>query len=654
MHLAIGIDTGGTFTDGVIVDLDTARVISKAKALTTREDLKIGIAQAFRGLDNTLFPEIKLVSLSTTLATNSIVEGKGSRVGLLAAVPTPGTFSFPARMPADQVAIVAGSHDNRGKVAVQLDLAAAEQAIRRMAGEVDAFAVSGYFSIYNAEHELRLRDLIAERCGLPVVCGHELSGAVGLVERAVTAALNARLLPVIRELLDAVREILDAHAVKAPIMVVKGDGSLIGAEIARERPVETVLSGPAASIAGACRLTGLADAVVVDMGGTTTDIGIVTGGLIATTDAGAVVGGWQTRVRAVDMWTVGLGGDSKITFEGDGACKIGPRRAIPLCAAAAKHPELLSTLQQLVEAKDRKSVEAGLDFFTLVKRPAFALSRHEQMLMDLLDGQVVHRNRLSEEIGPFLAIERFVELGHLAEVSFTPTDLMHARGELLLWDRDAAEYGACLLARQAGIPLADLLELLHREITSTLTLQIAAKALHEDGDIARGWSAATEGFLRRLLQLSGAGGVSAALSLAKPVIAVGAPVRAYFPMAVAALGTRLVIPEHAEVANAFGAVTGRVVEKCEVHVRPEKPDGFTVAAAGVQRTLATLDQAVAFASEYAGSLAKAGAERRGGEEIAVTIEREEQALPLRAGWGDRVLIEVRIRATAVGKPRGNS
>ncbi|MBC7963606.1 MAG: hydantoinase/oxoprolinase family protein [Steroidobacteraceae bacterium] len=651
MDLAIGIDTGGTFTDGVIVDLETGRVISKAKALTTREDLKIGIEQTFRGLDNALFPQIRLVSLSTTLATNSIVEGKGSRVGLLAAVPYPETFSFPGRMPADQIAVVAGSFDNCGRVAIELDLAAADQAIRRMVGKVDAFAVSGYFSIYNAGHELKLRKLIAGHSGLPVVCGHELSGAVGLVERAVTAALNARLLPVIRELLDAVRHILAAHAIHAPIIVVKGDGSLIAEEIARERPVETVLSGPAASIAGACRLTGLADAIVVDMGGTTTDIGIVKGGMIATTEAGALVGGWQTRVHAVDMWTVGLGGDSKISVEPDGTCRIGPRRAIPLCAAAAKHPALLESLQELMSASDRKSADAGLDFYTLVKRPAFVLSKYEQMLVDLLDGMVVHRKRLTEEIGPFVAIERFVELGYLAEVTFTPTDLMHARGELQLWERDAAEYGACLLARQAGMALEDLLELLHQEITASLTLQIAAKALHEDGDIARDWSAATETFLRRLLRLSDAQGVCAAISLATPVIAVGAPVQAYFPAAAAALDARLIIPEHAEVANAFGAVTGRVVERCELHVRPARPDGFAVAAADVQRTFATLDEAITFAEEYARNSAQAGAKKRGGDELVVSIEREEQLLPLKTGWGDRVLIEVRIRATAVGKPR---
>jgi len=651
MQLAIGIDTGGTFTDGVIVDLDSGKVVCKAKALTTRQDLKIGISQAFEGLDRALFPEIRLVSLSTTLATNSIVEGKGSRVGLLAAVPSPNTFSFPGKMPADQLALIAGSHDNRGKIAVELDLAAAERAVRAMAGQVDAFAVSCYFSIYNAGHELQLKRLIAEICGLPVVCGHELSGAVGLVERAVTAALNARLLPVIRELLEAVRHILDVNAIEAPIMVVKGDGSLIGEEVARERPVETVLSGPAASIAGACRLTGLSSAVVVDMGGTTTDIGLVKDGLIATADAGAVVGGWQTRVHAVDMWTVGLGGDSKISLEPGGACTIGPRRAIPLCAAAARDPELLASLNKLVSSTERRSAETSPDFFTLVKRPSFPLSRHEQELIELLDGKLMHGNRLSELVGPFVAVERFVELGVVAEVSFTPTDLMHVRGALKLWSREAAELGAQLLARRAGLDLAELLELLHREITATLTLQIAAKSLHEDAEIARNWSAGNEALLRRLLRLPEEAGMCAALTLARPLVAVGAPVEAYFPAAAAALGAELLIPEHAEVANAFGAVTGRVVEKCEVHVRPEKPEGFTVAASEVQRSFERLEEALSFAEEYAASSAKANAERRGGEDVVVSVEREEQALPLRTGWGDKVLIEVRIVATAVGRPR---
>src|SRR6266567_1956685 len=229
MNLGLGIDTGGTYTDSVIVALDSGEVLSKAKALTTRQDLVLGVKSSLEALDKALFPRIRLVGLSTTLATNSIVERKGSRVGLILAVPTPQTFSLPLNNPADETAVVAGSHDRYGAVATPLDAAAAEQAVRRMAGVVDAFAVSGYFSIYNAEHEIRIREMISAQCGLPVVCGHELSGDVGLLERAVTAALNARLLPVIGELLGAVASVLASNGITAPLMVVKGDGSLIGA-----------------------------------------------------------------------------------------------------------------------------------------------------------------------------------------------------------------------------------------------------------------------------------------------------------------------------------------------------------------------------------------------------------------------------------------
>ena len=346
MNLGIGIDTGGTFTDSVVVDLDSGNVLSKAKALTTRHDLRVGIENSLASLDRSFFDKAKLVSLSTTLATNSVVEGKGARVGLIVAVPNPGTFKLPVRVPAVETAIIAGAHDTRGMVSVDLDVAAASEAVRGMAEHVDAFAVSCYFSIYSAEHEARIRDIVSATCGRPVVCGHELSGDVGLVERAVTASLNARLLPVIRELLDAVKETLKKNGIVAPLMVAKGDGSLIVEEIARTRPVETILSGPAASIVGACRLTGLADAVVADMGGTTTDIAVVNDRRASTSPEGAMIGGWQTRVKAADVWTAGLGGDSKISVTDSGRICIGPRRAIPLCFAAHAFPPVKQVLEE--------------------------------------------------------------------------------------------------------------------------------------------------------------------------------------------------------------------------------------------------------------------------------------------------------------------
>ena len=650
MHLGLGIDTGGTYTDSVIVELDSGRVLCKAKALTTRHDLVAGVRASLDRLERGLFARIRLVGLSTTLATNSIVERKGSRVGLILAVPDPRTFSLPADHPCDRTAIIAGSHDRLGAVATSLDLDAAEEAVRRMAGEVDAFAVSGYFSIYNAAHELQIRELVAANCQLPVVCGHQLSGDVGLVERAVTAALNARLLPVIGELLTAVQAVLTGHGISAPLMVVKGDGALIGAEVAAGKPVETILSGPAASVVGACRLTGLADALVVDMGGTTTDIALMAGGMVSASADGALVGGWKTRVHSVDILTAGLGGDSKIAVGSAQQLSIGPRRAIPFCRAASATPGLTEELLLLESAPGRKGKDAELEFFTLAKRPAFPLSPGEDRLFALLDGQVLERAAIVAAVGPFVSLERFVELGLLAEVAFTPTDLLHATGELALWESAASEAALLLLARRARLDRRSLLELILGELTQSLKLAVVSKLLSAHDPQGRFQSAQTTGVLDALLRLPINACFETGFRIKTPLIAVGAPVGSYLPRVAAELGAQLVIPEHAEVANAVGAVTGRVVERAEAVIRPDRPDGFVVVAAFERRSFADIGAAELFAREHVREAALGKAKRSGGTRIEVALTSDELSAPLGEGWGDSVFIERRVSATAVGVP----
>lgn len=650
MPLGIGIDTGGTFTDSAIVDLDSGRVLSKAKALTTKQDLEIGIGESLDSLDGSLFPEVKLVALSTTLATNSVVEGKGSRVGLIVAVPDPLTFKPASKIPADDIAFVAGAHDKLGEVSVPLDTSAVVRTIERMVENVDAFAVSCYFSIYNAEHELEIKRLIREACDLPVVCGHELSGQVGMVERATTAALNARLLPVVRELLDSVKAIMAKKNIIAPLMVVKGDGTLIREEAARERPVETVLSGPAASVIGACRLTGLEEAIVVDMGGTTTDIAVVSGGATKTTEEGAIVGGWQTRVRAVDMWTAGLGGDSKIVVGPMGEIAIGPRRAVPLCSAASMYPPLIESLRALLGRRGKRLQETRIDFFTLVRRPVFAVSDVERRLMDALDGRVLHRDEVADEVSPFIQIDRYVELGYIAEVSLTPTDLLHAEGELALWNADASEEAIRFLAGRARVDRDELIRRIFRGITDALKLNISTQALLDAENADRRLLMESQNFLDYLLRLNGSGSLSAGMTIRPPLVAVGAPVGAYMPLVAEELGAKLVIPEHSEVANAVGAITGRVVERAEVFVRPDKPDGFIVVSPEEHRRFQDLAGALAFAEEYVRELAALRVSEFGGVDIGTSVETVEKSAALPAGWGDAVLMEYRLVGTAVGRP----
>jgi N-methylhydantoinase A/oxoprolinase/acetone carboxylase beta subunit len=643
----IGIDTGGTFTDSVIVDFESQRLVAKAKALTTRQDLKIGIQNSLSALDTSLFPQVKLVSLSTTLATNSVVEGKGSRVGLLVTAPNENSLRLPAKTPAQEVAVIRGAHDRKGNETVPLDLDVARQAVRRMKDQIDAFAVSGYFSIYNAAHELEIKALIAEECAHPVVCGHELSTSVGMIERAVTAALNARLLPVIEELLDAVIRILRKFEIQAPLMVVRGDGSLISERTARLRPVETVLSGPAASVTGACWLTGLNDAVVVDMGGTTTDIGVLSGGRACASDHGATIGGWRTRTRSLDIWTAGLGGDSRIRMNSADDVQVGPRRVVPLSLAAHQHQGFLDTLQEMAKATGPTLKDLDLDFFTLVRMPAFAVGNYERRMLASLDGCVLDRASVEREVGPAIDLKRFVNLGCVAEVSFTPTDLLHARGSLNLWETKACGAAVKFYQNKTGLDRGALLDRLFTAIIASLKLNLVAKLLADAGISVP--SSESRPLLASLLGLNGYGDIAAHFQLAKPLVAVGAPVKAYFPRVAEELSARLIIPEHGEVANAAGAVTGRVIASAQIYVRPLRPVGFAAIAADKHHIFDDVEAATEYARQQASLLASRRAVEDGGKHIDTFVDVTETTAPLASGWGKTVLMERQIVATAVGR-----
>lgn len=149
--------------------------------------------------------------------------------------------------------------------------------------------------------------------------------------------MNARLLPMIRELINSVRRSLMNAGIKAPLMVVKGDGSLMNEALALDRPIETIISGPAASLIGAKALSGREDAIVIDMGGTTTDIGVLRGGQPRLESEGAMIDGKRTKVLAANIATTGLGGDSRIVVNNK-QLFVGPYRAVPLCIASASGP----------------------------------------------------------------------------------------------------------------------------------------------------------------------------------------------------------------------------------------------------------------------------------------------------------------------------
>jgi len=678
MTIALGIDTGGTYTDAALLDQGSGSVIAGAKALTTRHDLSIGIAKAIEGVlavaqargALVASREIEMVGLSTTLATNAIVEGQGCPIALLLIGYDPALIKKYGRerdLVTNDVVYVAGGHDVAGNEVAPLDEDAVCEAIVARRDRVQAFAVSGYFGVRNPSHELRVRELIAELTakpgsrdgGLPVTCGHELTARLDAVRRATTAALNARLIPLLRELVATVRATLDHMDIAAPLMIVKGDGSLVRAEWAMRRPVETILSGPAASVVGAWHLAGRRDVWVVDVGGTTTDIAALRGGRPRLNPEGAQVGGWRTMIEAADVHTVGLGGDSVVrldgnSFPGSNGLTIGPARVIPLSLLGHQHPQVVPELRRQLQTPGREGLKGR--FAVIQRRDAVGLSERDVGLMQRLAEGPRSLCALADEdaYGPLVVrqVEELTARGILAQAWFTPTDALHVLGRFRQWDVQAAKLGAELLAHRLGLSAQELCERVVRQVSDRVTRELVTKVLTDEAT-APDWQGepSAVALLARAIGAVSGSDLSCQLSLLHPVVAVGAPVQAYLPKTVELLGTELVIPPHADVANAVGAVAGGVVQRLTVLIRPLDagsvfraylPDGVHDATG--------LEECATWARERAIQHLLESSRQAGADQVEVQVERHDQLAPVQEEWGNEVYVETELVLTAVGRP----
>lgn len=580
----LGIDTGGTFTDGVLLDFEKRVVVAKAKAFTTPQDLTIGIKECIENLGTFDPKRIRMVSLSTTLATNAIVEGRGGKVGLIFITERKPTGEFPAQ----KIAQIAGGHNLYGIPCSELDTEELTKVISQMKGHVDTLVISGNLSIRNPDHELQAKEIVRKTWNVPIVCAHELSSKLGYSARSVTACLNARLLPIIRDLLLAVRKVLSDQAIIAPVMVVKGDGSLISEEKAFERPIETILSGPAASVVGATFLTGLETALTLDMGGTTTDIGIVKNNRWRMNEKGATVAGWRTHINTAEISTFGIGGDSYIQVSKDsyirnamsGAVKIGPIRVWPLSVASGRYPNLVEELRSI---RGKHTIYQGqaVDCYMLLKpsQNQESLRPDEQAIVSALkDGghNVLSLKKLvGYHLSPF-ALKSLEQAQIIGRASFTPTDVLHCLGSLQKWNVEGALEGARILAEEYGTGVDDFAAQCLEQITRSLTLSALQSIASKQG---LAYTVAEDQNFEFLFEPmfqpdKPERDFSVKIGLNYPIVAIGAPVESYLPAVGEILNTAVIIPEHSEVANAVGAAVGKVSERVTVIIKP----GFKVHA----------------------------------------------------------------------------
>lgn len=665
--MLLGIDTGGTYCDAVLYDR-SAGVTAAAKALTTKHDLSLCIGEVMTRVLTGFDPgHVQLVSLSTTLATNAVVEGHGAPVCLILIGYDEAALqraSLGAAIARDPVVFLAGGHGPLGDEQAPLDREGARAAIAQHAGRVEAFAVAGYFSVRNPSHELWVRDLVRETTGLPVTCAHELTSNLDAPRRALTAVLNARLIPQIQTLVLSVRERMKALGAACPLMVVKGDGSLITDEVALMCPVETILSGPAASVVGAQALSGESDIVVSDIGGTTTDIAVLRGGRPVLDSKGAVVGGWRTMVEALSVHTFGLGGDSDVRLadepwpEGPGL-EIGPRRVVPLSLLGHQRPAVLSELQAQIRLDRPRDWDGRFALRLRTADPA-SLGLAERRLWDALGDGPQPLNGLLRNFASMLPLSRLVERGLVIYGGFTPSDAAHLLGKQQDWSLEAARLGAELLARRG---LAERrLPAMSAEALAELTLErvversgevLVEALLAEEGErpleAGRGPGRRLVGRALKPAAARRAGLIAPSLGLTLPLVAVGAPAASYYPVLAERLGARRVVPPHAEVCNAVGAVAGGVTQRVKVLVTAPAEHRYRVHLPDGPRDFPDREAALGLAREAARDLAREQAVAAGAS--APDIELEEIRREAEVVGGDPIFVEAEVIATAAGRPR---
>ena len=333
--MILGIDVGGTHTDAVLLDHVTVR--KKAKVLTDEKNLLASLLAVTTELvDADIIGKLKRVVLSTTLSTNAIVQNKVDRVGMMV-VSGPGLHPSLLNVPKD-THFLSGYVNHRGIEIKSIDPLEAKRVGAHFHDEgIQHVGIVGKFSTRNPQQEVRLKEIVAAHpCHISL--GHRMSGHLNFPRRIATTYLNEavcrRYSHFVMEVLRFVRE----RSIDVPIYILKADGGTFDIEQSLDFPVQTILSGPAASIMGIMTMTDCtADAIALDIGGTTTDISIFADGVPLLEAFGVTIEGHKTLIRGLRTKSIGVGGDSVVLFR-EGKLTIGPEREGPAAAFGGPFP----------------------------------------------------------------------------------------------------------------------------------------------------------------------------------------------------------------------------------------------------------------------------------------------------------------------------
>lgn len=633
----IGIDAGGTFTDLVLVDSRENQVLKSVKTETDNEDLirtiQTGLDDLLEGIDASC---IRSVNLATTFATNALVEKKMRPTALIMIgyhkkwvreIAESEEFS------AERIYEVQGGHTYQGNEQEPLDEEELARILDSLPAAMEGIGISGYFSVRNSSHEDRAAEIVRERRpDLAISCGHELSTELDSVRRAVTTALNAGLIPIVMELLKFTQRVCEKRGILAPVTVLRGDGTIVGSAWASQHPVEMIMSGPAASACGAGYLCSqnrdCRKGWVVDIGGTTTDlIRLDRKGTPRISETGAEVADYKTLVKAIDISTFGLGGDTRVMKGPDHRPQLGTRRVLPLCRLAESEPAVLRELEWL-RGKDRRA------------EPLFATcgrgtpqNEFEQRILQVLKkgSRSVYFLLLNETVWWIKAknLDEMEERGLIRYSSFTPTDAMHVLGYMDRWNGDASRAGALLYTGSGMKTPKEVASFVLEKAERRILNGILGKTLSEKGfdfSADRDETALLEAMLFPEPALS----PCFEFHLNENLIGVGAPTRVLLEPVGEMVHEPMTAPDYMEVAGAVGAAVGSFFLSYNVMILPmRESEQYRAHCPFGVWDFETLTEAVEFTERRMKPWLLERAGNAGAEEPVIICHRRDKTVELR-------------------------
>lgn len=665
MKIGIGIDTGGTCTDAVIYQFENKEILAFGKTPTTKDDLSVGIGKALDQLPRDLVDKAELIALSTTLATNACVENKGGRAKLVFFGVNPSNVE---RVGAeyglsldDGLVFVESKTKPNGEIVEYPDWDEFQSSIHDWFDDCDAVGVvEMYAQKTGAQLEKKARELIQKELKIPVVCGYSLFTENNIIKRGASALLNARLIFVIEEFLAAVKKALSDRNIKAPFVIVRSDGSLMTGEFTATRPVETLLCGPVASVMGAAELTNEENCVVVDIGGTTTDIAFVKKGIPQRVKTGVRIGKWDTFVKGLFVDTFGLGGDSGVIIGENNTVELEEEKVMPLCMAAMKYPRLLKYLERENDSRTR-IYNQQKNIYVRIKEidKDSAYTEKEREIAELF-AEPHSLEELKGIYGETILVhhlERLIREGILIRCGLTPTDIMHVKGDFDKYDHLASRYGLEIMARAMRVEPNELADLIFDEFRRKLYANIV-RILMEDAypkiremGISEQVEIMVNDAYKRAKFRENRDFIGFHYTTPATLVGVGAPTKVFIEDVGRLLGAKVVTSEYSSVANALGAVVGNVSASIRMEVVfQQDTDTYMVFGSGKKLVFDTLNEAKKVANELACENAKEEAVERGADvnTLKVSIEEKENILETEFGT---LYMGYKVVATASGNLR---